>query len=166
MKKLIIASLLLTTLISFPTLAQSKVAHVNTQEIFVLMPGAQAAEKELSEMRKAFEEEFAVYQKEREGKQTALIKAQQSGNSGTVETLQKDLQQFLNTVREREVAIQQELQQKEFDLLQPVNEELLKAIESVAESMDLEYVFQNPTNGLLVARGSDITENVKEKLGL
>ena len=32
--------------------------------------------------------------------------------------------------------------------------------------MDLEYVFQNPTNGLLVARGSDITENVKEKLGL
>ena len=45
MKKLIIASLLLTTLISFPTLAQSKVAHVNTQEIFVLMPGAQAAEK-------------------------------------------------------------------------------------------------------------------------
>ena len=130
------------------------------------MPGAQAAEKELSEMRKAFEEEFAVYQKELEGKQTALIKAQQSGNSGTVETLQKDLQQFLNTVREREVAIQQELQQKEFDLLQPVNEELLKAIESVAESMDLEYVFQNPTNGLLVARGSDITENVKEKLGL
>ena len=121
------------------------------------MPGAQAAEKELSEMRKAFEEEFAVYQKELEGKQTALIKAQQSGNSGTVETLQKDLQQFLNTVREREVAIQQELQQKEFDLLQPVNEELLKAIESVAESMDLEYVFQNPTNGLLVARGSDIT---------
>ena len=89
-----------------------------------------------------------------------------SGNNGTVETLQKDLQQFLNTVREREVAIQQELQQKEFDLLQPVNEELLKAIESVAESMDLEYVFQNPTNGLLVARGSDITENVKEKLGL
>ena len=130
------------------------------------MPGAQAAEKELSEMRKAFEEEFAVYQKELEGKQTALVKAQQSGNSGTVETLQKDLQQFLNTVREREVAIQQELQQKEFDLLQPVNEELLKAIESVAESMDLEYVFQNPTNGLLVARGSDITENVKEKLGL
>ena len=130
------------------------------------MPGAQAAEKELSDMRKAFEEEFAVYQKELEGKQTALIKAQQSGNNGTVETLQKDLQQFLNTVREREVAIQQELQQKEFDLLQPVNEELLKAIESVAESMDLEYVFQNPTNGLLVARGSDITENVKEKLGL
>ena len=130
------------------------------------MPGAQAAEKELSEMRNALEEEFAVYQKELEGKQTALIKAQQSGNSGTVETLQKDLQQFLNTVREREVAIQQELQQKEFDLLQPVNEELLKAIESVAESMDLEYVFQNPTNGLLVARGSDITENVKEKLGL
>ena len=130
------------------------------------MPGAQAAEKELSEMRKAFEEEFAVYQKELEGKQTALIKAQQSGNSGTVETLQKDLQQFLNTVREREVAIQQELQQKEFDLLQPVNEELLKEIESDAESMDLEYVFQNPTNGLLVARGSDITENVKEKLGL
>lgn len=166
MKKLIIASLLLTTLIAFPTFSQSKVAHVNTQEIFVLMPGAQAAEKELSEMRKAFEEEFAVYQKELEGKQTALIKAQQSGNSGTVETLQKDLQQFLNTVREREVAIQQELQQKEFDLLQPVNEELLKAIESVSESMDLEYVFQNPTNGLLVARGSDITENVKEKLGL
>jgi len=62
--------------------------------------------------------------------------------------------------------IQQELQRKSMDLMQPISDKYSKAVEAVADRMGFDYVFENNKQVLLVSKGTDITEEVKKELGL
>ncbi len=50
--------------------------------------------------------------------------------------------------------------------MQPISDDYSKAVDAVAERLGFDYVFENNQQVLLVAKGTDITEEVKKELGL
>ena len=77
-----------------------------------------------------------------------------------------ELQDQLQRVQAYINQIQQDLQRKRIDLMQPISDLYSKAVETVAERLGFDYVFENNQQVLLVAKGTDITEEVKKHLGL
>lgn len=166
MKKINLILLTIVLTCSFPSFAQSNVAHVNSQEIIALMPETIAADAEIKSVE-------ATYAKEIEGMRKALIDKdkQYASEEATVSA-------ELNDTRMAEIAdqtqrvqayinqIQQELQRKSMELMQPISDKYSKAVETVAERMGFDYVFENNRQVLLVSKGTNITEEVKKELGL
>ena len=52
------------------------------------------------------------------------------------------------------------------EIFEPIGEDYSKAVNAVAERLGFDYVFENNTQVLLVANGTDISEEVKKELGL
>ena len=166
MKKINLILLTLVLTLSLSSFAQSNVAHVNSQEIIALMPETIAADAEIKSVE-------ATYTKEIEGMRKALIEKDQQYASE-----EASVSEELNQTRRAEIAdqtqrvqayinqIQQELQRKSMDLMQPISDKYSKAVEAVADRMGFDYVFENNKQVLLVSKGTDITEEVKKELGL
>lgn len=166
MKKINLILLTLVLTLSLSSFAQSNVAHVNSQEIIALMPETIAADAEIKSVE-------ATYTKEIEGMRKALIEKDQQYASE-----EASVSEELNQTRMAEIAdqtqrvqayinqIQQELQRKSMDLMQPISDKYTKAVEAVADRMGFDYVFENNKQVLLVSKGTDITEEVKKELGL
>ncbi len=152
--------------VSFFAFTQSNVAHINSNEIIPLMPQTIAADAEIKSLEQ-------TYEKEIDGMRQALIdKEQQYANEqNTVtpelnQTRAAELQDQLQRVQAYISQIQQELQRKRIELMQPISETYSKAVEAVAERLGFDYVFENNQQILLVSKGTDITEEVKKELGL
>jgi len=165
MKKIKISLITLFFAISITSFAQSKVAHVNS-EIVELMPASIAAVQELKKLEE-------TYQKEIDGMRQDLINKEQqyASEQDTVslelnQTRMAELQDQLQRVQAYINGVQQELQKKRIELMQPISEDFLKAVEAVAERLGFDYVFENNRQVLLVAKGTDISEEVKKELGL
>ena len=82
------------------------------------------------------------------------------------QTRMAELQDQLQRVQAYVQGIQQELQRKRMELMQPISDDYSKAVDAVAERLGFDYVFENNQQVLLVAKGTDITEEVKKELGL
>ncbi len=149
------------------TQAQSKVAHINTQELVAAMPQTKQMEDELKKVAQAYDND---YKTQTTALQAKLQKYDAEAATQTdtenqkraleVEELKKKLQLFAQSA-------QQELQKKQFDLYKPIEESAQKAIKDVATAKGFQYVFDSsPGKGLIVFTGEDLMAAVKAKLGL
>jgi outer membrane protein len=157
MKKLLVA---LAVMFSMGTaLAQSKVAHVNSQKLLDTLPSRKVAmEKlkdfetagvnELKEMEADFNAALAKYEKERPNMTPMLIKIEE-------EKLMKKQQ----NIQDREQGLNQEMQMYSQDLNKPILERVQKAVEIVSDRKKLNYVVDE-TVTLYFKGGMDITAEV------
>ena len=157
MKKINLILLTLVLTLSLSSFAQSNVAHVNSQEIIALMPETIAADAEIKSVE-------ATYTKEIEGMRKALIEKDQQYASE-----EASVSEELNQTRMAEIAdqtqrvqayinqIQQELQRKSMDLMQPISDKYSKAVEAVADRMGFDYVFENNKQVLLAVSYTHLT---------
>jgi len=149
------------------TQAQSKVAHINTQELVAAMPQTKQMEEELKKVAQAYDTE---YKSQTNALQAKLQKYDAEAATQTdtenqkraieVEDLKKKLQLYAQSA-------QQELQKKQYDLYAPIEEKAQTAIKDVAATKGIQYVLDSsPGKGLLVYTGEDLMAAVKAKLGL
>jgi outer membrane protein len=149
------------------TQAQSKVAHINTEELVSSMPETKQMQEELKKVAAAYDSE---YKSQGSSLQAKLKKygaeaatqtdTENAKREAEVQDLNKKIQLYAQTA-------QQELQKKEFDLYKPIAEKAEKAINDVAAEKGIEYVFDSsPGKGLLVYKGEDLMTAVKAKLGI
>ncbi len=149
------------------TQAQSKIAHINIQELVKAMPQTKQMEEELKKVAQAYDSD---YKTQTTALQAKLQKYDQEAATQTdtenqkraleVEELKKKLQLFAQ-------GAQQELQKKQFDLFVPIENEAQKAIKDVATSKGFQYVLDSsPGKGLVVFTGEDLMAAVKAKLGI
>ena len=162
-KTLLIAAALFIGATSF-TNAQSKVAHINTNELITAMPEMKAAQAEMEKLGKTYEADIQSMRTELQTKMKqydaeAATKTQEENEKRVVEVqkMQQDIQQYAGNA-------QQELQKKEVDLLKPIQEKAFAAINKVAKAQGFQYVLDEAT--LLVAEGKDILTDVKKELGI
>ena len=164
-KNLLLASVLLLGLTT--TQAQSKVAHINTQELVAAMPATKQMEEEIKKVAQAYDNE---YKSQTSALQAKLQKYDAEAATQTdtenqkraleVEELKKKLQLYAQSA-------QQELQKKQFDLYKPIEEKAQNAIKAVATEKGFQYVFDSsPGKGLVVFTGDDLLAAVKAKLGI
>ena len=151
------------------TMAQTvKLGYINSQEVMMMMPEVNDVEKQLAEfneknmkylqdMEKEIQDKYAKYEQEKDNMTDAIRKVQEEELMG--------LQQRLQTTYQ---ALQQEAQKKQAELLKPLQDKLIAAIESVSKKQGLTMVY-DMMSGAIVYKSEtaiDITPAVKKELGI
>ncbi|MET6991487.1 OmpH family outer membrane protein [Sediminicola arcticus] len=165
LKKIAVAIVLFVGATSFVN-AQSKVAHINVEQLLSQMPEMIKAQAELKKLQE-------TYRADIEGSMTALKnKYTQYSNESASKTPEEnekralELQGFDKNIKEAEQAAYQELQKKQGELMGPITEKAKVAIEKVAATLGYDYVMDaTQGGGLIVAKGKDLLSDVKKQLG-
>lgn len=160
---LLLATLLCIGMTSF-TQAQSKVAHINTQELIAAMPAAKAAQAELETLGKTYQTDIQASITEY---QNTVKQYEAEAATKTDEENQKrglELQEKQQRIQQFRTDAQKDLAAKEAELFKPIQETAMNAINEVAKAQGFDYVLDRAT--LIVAEGKNILDDVKKKLGI
>ena len=146
--------------------AQSKVAHINTQELVESMPKMKAAQGELEKLAKTYEvsiQEMATEYQNKVKQYDAEASTKTDEENG--KRIQ-ELQEFEQNIREFQAQAQQEMQKKQQELTSPVFEKAKNAILKVGQAQGYDYVLDaSQGQGVIFAGGKDLLQDVKSELG-
>jgi outer membrane protein len=146
--------------------AQSKVAHINVQQLLMDMPEMKAAQEELKKLEATYRADIESSVAELQKK---LVTYQNEAASKTAEENKAradELQGAERNIANAEQAAMGELQRKQQDLFAPISEKAKVAIEKVAAAQGFDYVIDaSPGSGLIVFTGKDLMADVKKELG-
>lgn len=161
LKSLLFAAALLIGASSFMS-AQSKVAHINKEELVKAMPAYAVAQAEVEKLGKTYQAQIQDSLKELDAKlkqynaeAEAQTQEENQRRMEEVEGMKQSLAQFQQNA-------QQDMQKKEFDLLKPILEDANAAIQTVAKAQGFEYVLDSAM--LIMADGKDLMADVKAHL--
>jgi outer membrane protein len=161
LKSLLFATALFIGATSF-TSAQSKIAHIDKQELIKAMPEYTSAQAEIEKLGKTYETTIQTSIKELENK---LKQYDAEASSKTQEENQKRMQEvegMKQSLGQYQQQAQKDLQEKEFNLLKPIVEKADNAIQAVAKQQGFQYVLDSAM--LIMAEGKDLMIDVKAYL--
>ncbi len=151
---------------SFYAQAQSKVAHINTQELVESMPEMINAKSELEKLAKTYETDIQAMATELQNK---IKQYDAESSTKTDEENGKRLQEVQSmeqSIRQYQGQAQQDLQKKEIELLKPITEKAKAAILKVGNDQGFNYVLDSSQGqGVIMANGKDLLADVKAELG-
>ena len=151
---------------NFTAHAQSKVAHINTQELVESMPEMQSAKSELEKLAKTYETDIQAMATELQNK---VKQYDAESTTKTDEENSKRLQEVQSmeqSIRQYQAQAQQDLQKKEIELLKPITEKAKAAILKVGSNQGFDYVLDSSQGqGVIMASGKDLLVAVKSELG-
>lgn len=148
------------------TMAQSKIAHINTSELIEAMPQMKTAKTELEKLSKTYEAEIQTMATEYQNKikqyQTEVDTKTEEENRKRAE----EVQTIEQSIRQFQATAQEDLQKKEGELMKPLFEKAKVAIQKVAKAQGFQYVLDSTQgSGVLLADGKDLLVDVKKELG-
>ncbi len=145
-----------------------KFGHIDMQALIQVMPERATAETEFNAFQGELEDILGEMQTELQTKMGEFEKM-----DATVSEIKKnakitEIQDLQQRIQNYQVTAQQQLQQKQSELLQPVFDKAEKAIADVAKENGLIYVFDIGPKVVLYQSGQsmDILPMVKTKLGI
>lgn len=167
MKVFYVAAILAASMsISGCAQAQTKLGHIDFQELLAAMPEAKTLQGQLEAYGNELQATYDQYIGELQTRQRDY-----QANAGTWsevkrEAAEKDIQSLVARIEEFQASSQEKLVAKQDELMAPVIEKAEKAIEEVGKEQGLTYVFYDA--GLLYkGTGSvDVMPMVKAKLNL
>lgn len=164
-KTLLFAAILFIGATGF-TMAQSKIAHINTSELIEAMPQMKTAKTELDKLSKTYEAEIQTMATEYQNK---IKQYQAEVDTKTEEENRKraeEVQTIEQSIRQYQATAQEDLQKKEGELMKPLFEKAKAAIQKVAKAQGFQYVLDSTQgSGVLLADGKDLLVDVKKELG-
>jgi outer membrane protein len=165
LKKIAIAIVLFVGASSFVN-AQSKVAHINVEQLLSQMPEMKAAQAELKKLQETYRADIESSMTELKNKYAQYSSESANQTDAENEKRAAELQGYDKSIKEAEQAAYQELQKKQAELMGPITEKAKTAIEKVAAGLGYDYVVDaTQGGGLIVAKGKDLLPEVKKELG-
>lgn len=171
MKKIIVCGVVLLFALVFvqKDLEAQKFGYINSAALLAEMPEVKQADVQLATLRKQLQKKGQEKAQVLQSKYQELARKEKSG-----EIAPNALQEKAQQLKQEEMQLmqyQQDMQKtimdKREELLQPILDKVQNAIDAVAETQSLTYVFDSSTGVLLYADESlDITDEVRAKLGL
>jgi outer membrane protein len=162
-------ALVLLCALPFGLMAQeSKLGHINTQDILTIMPERATIEKNINDLQGVWEGELLKMREEFNAK----IKEYQEKQATMPESIKQARQSEIQEIEQRITTFQQtaytDLQKKQQELFAPVIEKVKKAISDVAAENKFLYIFDLSAQSIIYQspNSNDITPLVKKKLGL
>ena len=162
MKKMI-----LMLALALPILASAqKIGHVNSQEVMALMPAAKRMTEQLDSIQGVYESQLANMQEEFNKKLTEFQQQQSTMTAGVREFRQQELAEMEQRMQMFYQTVQQDLQAKQVEYLQPVRTRLMEAIKQVATTQGCTYVLDQSSMLHIGTDATDLTAAVKAELGI
>ncbi len=143
--------------------AQSKLAHVDTNELISKMPAMIEAQKQLENLSKQYDAEFKTMADEYYAKLKKYDEESGTVTAKVNEDRAKEVQDMEKRIRDYRETAQKELQKKEGDLAKPLMDKIKASIAKVGKAKGYNYVFD--VNSAIYADGTDLTSDVKKDLG-
>lgn len=144
--------------------AQSKIAHINIQELIQLMPETKTMNTTLAQLEKTYVDDIKAENTSLEAKYAKFQKEAASQTKEENEKRQLEIEQGQRKLSLGQQAAQQELSKKNQELITPIIEKADAAVKAVAKTQGYDYVLDSSV--LLVANGTDLLSLVKTHLGI
>lgn len=149
---------------------EAKFGHIDFQAVIQLMPERAKAETDYIKHAEELEEQMMVMQKEYEAKLNEYIQKRDSLSEIVRSARESDIQDLQQRIQNFQMIAQQQLKQKEGEVLRPVFEKAQKAVQDVGKERGLIYVFDvSGELGTVLYKSSeslDVLPFVKQKLGI
>lgn len=166
MRRLVLVLVLCVSSIFVFSQKAVKFAHVDVQAIFGEMPEKAAATKEVEDYAKTLEDQMQVMYKEYETKMKEYTENKDTWSA----LIRQDKEEAIMSLQQRIQNFQQQaetdLQNREAALLEPITNKIKDAINAVAAEQGLTYVYDKTTLLYTSPDATDITNDVKAKLGI
>jgi len=166
MKRAIILGFLMLTIFSSSQLsAQNKMAYVSVDEVVQLMPEYRKAMADMAQFDSALQINYAETVKEL-NRQDSIYKADSTKWSNAIRTANREkMKKLLFDLQGFEQSYQQQMQQKQEELMTPVAQRANSLIQEVAKANGYAYVFRK--EALLVSpEADDLLPAMRKKLGV
>lgn len=151
-------------------LAQSRIAVVNSQQIFEVMPQKTEAEAQLKVLSDQYHAEYKLLQDEFDKKYAdyQAIAADASTPETIKERRTQELQDSDKKIQEFEQRAAQDIAQRRAELTRPITDKIQQAIRTVGEQGAYDLIIDTAVTPVAFAGGNtaDVTPLVKALLGL
>ena len=167
MKKILKLTLVLAAVLCSTSVFAQKMARVNTQELFAIMPETKQMQENLDAFGKELQEQLEQIQVEFNNRLADFEKNQESMNPTVKQMKQAELNGLQQRYAEFQQIAQQDFQKKQQELALPIQEKLDAAIAKVAKAAGYSAVFD--TMAFVYydeAQVVDINGAVKKELGI
>ena len=173
MKRLIALAILISliTLVSQNTQAQNiKFGHINSDELIQSMPEFDSANVKLEKFRKDLINALELMSVELNNKNDAYNKESKNLTDIVKQTKEQELGDMQRRIQEFQTNAQQQLQEKQAELFQPIMGKVDKAIKEVGKENGFVYIFSIGQGSSLLyfdeTKSTNIMPLAKAKLGL
>jgi outer membrane protein len=147
---------------------EMKIAHVDVQSIFSVMPEVPGIEKQLAALNEQYQKDMQTMQDEYQKKYSDYIAQKDSLTENIQLRRMQEIQDIEQRMQNFVPIAQEDMQKKRQELVTPVQDKILAAIKAVGDEKGYTYIMSMET-ALFLYTGSnaiDATPFVKEKLGL
>jgi outer membrane protein len=146
--------------------AQAKIGYISLNEVITAMPEFKKADSSLAEFRAALAQNFED-QKREFNEQDSLLTSKDTAKytKAQLEIKRKNLGEFYVKLQGYEQQAGQQFQQKQQELVAPIQKKAVEAVQAVAKENGYTYVF---TRDALLAYppADDLSALVRKKLGI
>jgi outer membrane protein len=163
MKKLLFAAV--TALSMFTATAQNKMGYINANELLGSMPEAVKAEASLKEYEIALNENYRELVIEFNAADSAFNVDSSKLSEQRKEIKRKELFEKYQKVQNFQQTSQEDMRRKQEELLAPIREKAINAINTTAKANGYGYIFNEETL-LVKPAGDNIINLVKANLGI
>lgn len=167
MKKtlLLLAAFFCLSFVSVNAQSQGKYGHVNSQDVLRGMPGVDSINIKLQAFQQELQSLYEDYMREYQDKMDKFNREAGTMSSSVRQIREKEIVDLQNRIQEFQYSVQEDLEQKQYELAKPFQDKIQGAIDDVAKENNFAYIFDTQIL-LYFDGGTDITPMVKKKLGI
>lgn len=162
-----IKKLLLAIMIALPmSVFAQKFGIINTQQVMETMPEIKTVQEQMEASSKKYQTEFDNLQAEFKKKYEEFQALEESTPQAIRDRRMKEMQELDQKIQQfRETALQDQQRQQQ-QLMAPIQEKVMKAIQSVGDEGGYTFIFENMMPVYTGKDVTDITPAVKTRLGI
>ncbi len=169
MKKLILTIAAVAT-VAISAHAQ-KNAHLNSQTIFKAIPEYQAAIDRIEELTKSYQDIIDKEEEKLDAKHQEFENNQANYSDQQYEQASSELQKYADAIDKYTNDIfgeEGEIYKKRVELIKPIQDKVIKAINDVAKEGGYDFIFDMAGNQSIIYSNAslDVTQKVIDKLGV
>lgn len=145
--------------------AQTKIGYISLQELIVAMPEYKKANADMADFQKALQQQANDFQLEFQRKDSIFSADSTKWTPAMREVKRKELNELYVKIVNFNQSAQQQMQKKEADLLEPIQQKAVQTTQAVAKENGYAYILSKEQ---LIAfpAADDIFPIVAKKLGL
>lgn len=145
----------------------SKLGYIDSNELLEMMPGKDSIQITLENYGKTLQNQLQTMYQEYQSKLQDYQANVNTMSTIIKQTKEKELADLETRIQDFQQQADQDLQNKQAELVQPLIDKARKAIEEVARENNYTYIFDAGAGSLLFfEKGDNIMPLVKTKLGL